>query len=53
MQRKMIIDPDHLSVLARNQLLDVVEKRATRASISSHSWSTPDAIPRIYDSAAS
>ena len=28
MQRKMIIDPDHLSVLARQQLLDVVEKRA-------------------------
>ena len=47
MQRKMIIDPDHLSVLARQQLLDVVEKRAYSGVVSSHSWSTPDAIPRI------
>ena len=31
MQRKMIIDPDHLSVLARQQLLDVVERAPTRA----------------------
>ena len=47
MQRKMIIDPDHLSVKARQQLLDVVEKRAYSGVVSSHSWSTPDAIPRI------
>ena len=47
MERKMIIDPDHLSVLARQQLLDVVEKRAYSGVVSSHSWSTPDAIPRI------
>ena len=47
MDRKMVIDPDHLSVLARQQLLDVVEKRAYSGVVSSHSWSTPDAIPRI------
>jgi microsomal dipeptidase-like Zn-dependent dipeptidase len=47
MQRRMIIDPDHLSVLARQQLLDVVEQRGYSGVVSSHSWSTPDAIPRI------
>ena len=43
----MVIDPDHLSVLARQQLLDVVERRGYSGVVSSHSWSTPDAIPRI------
>jgi hypothetical protein len=47
MQRGMIIDPDHLSVRARQQLLDVVEKRSYSGVVSSHSWSTPDAISRI------
>jgi hypothetical protein len=47
MKRKMLIDPDHLSVIARRQLLDVVEKRGYSGVLSSHSWSSPDAIPRI------
>ena len=47
MKRKMLIDPDHLSVIARQQLLDVVEKRGYSGVLSSHSWSSPDAIPRI------
>jgi len=34
-------------VRARRQLLDVVEKRGYSGVVSSHSWSTPDAIPRI------
>ena len=46
--KRMIVDPDHLSVRARNQLLDVVEARDYSGVVSSHSWSTPDAIPRIY-----
>jgi hypothetical protein len=46
-ERKMIIDPDHLSVLARRQLLNVVEAEGYSGIVSSHSWSTPDAIPRI------
>ncbi len=46
--KKMIVDPDHLSVRARNQLLDIVEAAKYSGIISSHSWSTPDAIPRIY-----
>jgi microsomal dipeptidase-like Zn-dependent dipeptidase len=47
MDRGMVIDPDHLSVLARQQLLSVVERRGYSGIVSSHSWSTPDAIPRI------
>jgi hypothetical protein len=45
--RGMLVDPDHLSVLARNQLLDVVEARDYSGILSSHSWSTPDSYPRI------
>jgi microsomal dipeptidase-like Zn-dependent dipeptidase len=48
MEKKMIIDPDHLSVVARQKLLDIVESKAYSGIVSSHSWSTPDAIPRIY-----
>jgi hypothetical protein len=44
----MLVDPDHLSVLARNQLLSVLEARKYSGAVSSHSWSTPDAFPRIY-----
>ncbi|HEX8206024.1 MAG TPA: Coagulation factor 5/8 type domain-containing protein [Solirubrobacteraceae bacterium] len=46
--RGMIVDPDHLSVSARNRLLEVVEARDYSGIISSHSWSSPDAYPRIY-----
>src|SRR3712207_2310073 len=44
----MLIDPDHLSVLARKQLLAVTEAEDYSGVLSSHSWSTPDAYPRIY-----
>ena len=46
--KKMIIDPDHLSVRARNHLLSIAESRQYSGVVSSHSWSTPDATPRIY-----
>ncbi len=46
--KRMIIDPDHMSVLARRQTLDLLESRRYSGVISSHSWSTPDAYPRIY-----
>src|SRR3954451_18819403 len=46
--KNMVIDPDHLSVRARKELLDIVERASYSGIISSHSWSTPDAIPRIY-----
>ena len=44
----MIFDPDHMSVLARNQALNLVESEDYSGIISSHSWSTDDALPRIY-----
>ncbi len=50
--KKMLFDPDHMSVYARNAALDLYEAAAAAGRspgiISSHSWSTPDAYPRIY-----
>ena len=48
MERGMVFDPDHLSVLARQQSLDVLEQHHYPGVVSSHSWATPDAYPRIY-----
>ena len=48
-ERGMLVDPDHMSVKARDSLLDLVERRDYPGVVSSHSWSTPDAYPRIYD----
>jgi hypothetical protein len=48
MEKGMMIDPDHLSVAARNELLSIVESKRYSGVVSSHSWSTPDSIPRIY-----
>jgi hypothetical protein len=47
--RGMLIDPDHMSVEARDALLDQLEQRRYSGAVSSHSWSTPDAYPRIYE----
>jgi hypothetical protein len=47
--RNMIFDPDHMSVKARKQSLDLIEQLGYPGVVSSHSWSTPDAYPRIYD----
>jgi microsomal dipeptidase-like Zn-dependent dipeptidase len=46
-KRKMLFDPDHMSVLARKASLDLVEQMGYPGILSSHSWSTPDAYPRI------
>ncbi len=48
-KRKMLFDPDHMSVLARRASLDLVEKMGYPGVLSSHSWSTPDAYPRISE----
>ena len=47
-EKKMIFDPDHMSVKARKSSLDRTEQLEYPGVISSHSWSTPDAYPRIY-----
>lgn len=48
-KRKMVFDPDHMSVKARNEALDHIETTGYHGIVSSHSWSTPDAYPRIYE----
>ena len=47
-ERGMIFDPDHMSVAGRDAALDQLERLDYPGVISSHSWSTPDAYPRIY-----
>lgn len=47
-QRHMLFDPDHMSVKARKQSLDLIDTIKYPGVVSSHSWSTPDAYPRIY-----
>jgi len=47
MDKGMIIDPDHMSVAARNSTLDLIEARRYGGVVSSHSWSTPDSYRRI------
>ncbi len=48
----ILFDPDHMSVAGRNAALDLYEQAAAEGRhpgiLSSHSWSTPDAYPRIY-----
>ncbi|MBB6628292.1 peptidase [Nocardioides sp. KIGAM211] len=47
-KRHMIFDPDHMSVKARQSSLDQLERMKYPGVVSSHSWSTQDAYPRIY-----
>ncbi len=49
MSKNMLIDPDHMSVKGRSQLLDHLESADYGGLISSHSWATPDAYPRVYE----
>ncbi|MDP3893263.1 hypothetical protein, partial [Nocardioides sp.] len=48
MAKKWLIDPDHMSVKARQATLTQLERAKYPGVVSSHSWSTPDAYPRIY-----
>jgi microsomal dipeptidase-like Zn-dependent dipeptidase len=48
MGKQMIIDPDHLSQAARDELLAVTESKRYSGLISSHSWSNEMDYPRIY-----
>ena len=47
-KRHMMFDPDHMSVKARKSALDTVDRLGYHGVLSSHSWATPDAYPRIY-----
>lgn len=50
--QKILVDPDHMSVAGRTAALDYLERQQAAGRpvgvVSSHSWSTPDAYPRIY-----
>ena len=46
--KNMLVDPDHMSVKGRDSLLTELERLRYPGVLSSHSWSTPDAYPRIY-----
>ncbi len=48
MDRRFVFDPDHMSVIARDEALDMVEAADYPGVISSHSWSTQNTLPRIY-----
>jgi len=48
MQKHMMVDPDHLGVIARKQVMALLESKRYSGAVSSHGWSTPDVVPRIY-----
>jgi hypothetical protein len=47
-EKQMIFDPDHMSVRARQDAMSLIESLKYPGVVSSHSWSTPDAYPRVY-----
>jgi hypothetical protein len=48
MDRRFVFDPDHMSVLARDEALDMLEAEDYSGIVSSHSWSTANTLPRVY-----
>ena len=49
-QKRMIIDPDHLSQAARDEVLALIEAKDYSGVFSSHSWSNEKDYPRIFRS---
>ena len=47
--RKMIVETDHLSVLGRNQALDLLEEREYSGLITSHSWGDESSQRRLAE----
>ena len=50
MKKQMIIDPDHLSQAARDEVMALIEAEDYSGVFSSHSWSNERDYPRIYKS---
>jgi microsomal dipeptidase-like Zn-dependent dipeptidase len=50
MEKRMIIDPDHLSQAARDEVMALIEAEDYSGVFSSHSWSNEKDYPRIYKS---
>jgi microsomal dipeptidase-like Zn-dependent dipeptidase len=49
-EKQMIVDPDHLSQAARDEVLALIEAEDYSGVFSSHSWSNEKDYPRIYRS---
>ena len=45
--KRMIFDPDHMSVRGRDEAMALMERQQYGGVMSSHSWSTPDTYKRI------
>jgi microsomal dipeptidase-like Zn-dependent dipeptidase len=50
MEKQMIVDPDHLSQAARDEVMALIEAEDYSGVFSSHSWSNEKDYPRIYRS---
>jgi hypothetical protein len=48
MDRGFVFDPDHMSVIARDEALEILEEADYPGIISSHSWSTQNTLPRVF-----
>jgi len=46
-QRRMIIEPDHMSARARDQALSILERERYSGVIASHGWSDPPSLTRM------
>lgn len=49
MEAQVLIDPDHMSVKARTELIEQVDAAGYEGILSSHSWSTPGAYEKILE----
>ena len=47
--RGLILDVDHMSGLARDAALDLLEQRGYSGVVSSHGWADEDSLPRILE----
>ena len=47
--RGMIFDPDHMSAVARDQAMDILEAAEYSGVISSHSWADDGIYPRVWN----
>jgi hypothetical protein len=48
-ENNLIVEIDHMSARARNQVLAILESKKYSGVISAHSWASPINYPRIYN----
>ena len=47
MDKGMIFDPDHMSAIARDQAMDIIEAEGYSGVVSSHGWADDTIYPRV------